>query len=373
MAEAKALFGNTFCALCGIGLCLAFVGGGAMTFINFPAVFHLHDPRVIKDAAAAALISWFSVCVGMPLGLDLRIAYSRQLGWWHNTAQASSAAVTLACVAIAARLHVGFLAFIIVTLAPFLLINCILTHLLCRNLGWTNWRGFKIERRVVTNVLSLGAHFSVQQVLSTVLYASPPIIISAALGAAAVTPYNLLQRLFNLFSVPQNAFMLGLWPIYSEAQAKGEMVWIRRTLWRSFFAALAISVIPLAGGAFFAKPIIHLWVGRDAPFPSLAFVWLLFAWNACQFIQQPFWYMLAGVSQINRLTTLSFLAAVVCFVSMTVLVHPMGTEGVIIGLLSGYVPFLLIGSVCHAIAYFRTFDELPAEAAVVPADPPLAG
>ena len=81
MAEAKALFGNTFCALCGIGLCLALLGGGVIWLIDFPSAFHLHDPYVIKDAGAAAFISLIAVCVGMPLGLDLRIAYSRQLGW----------------------------------------------------------------------------------------------------------------------------------------------------------------------------------------------------------------------------------------------------------------------------------------------------
>jgi O-antigen/teichoic acid export membrane protein len=373
MAEAKALFGNTFCALCAIGLCLAVLGGGVIWLIDFPAAFHLHDPYVIKDAGAGALISLLAVCVGMPLGLDLRIAYSRQLGWWHNVAQATSAVLTVASLAVAAHLHVGFAAFFITSAIPFLLINVVLTQCLCRNLGWRSWRGFKIDIRVVKDVLSLGAHFSVQQVLSTVLYASPPIIISSALGAAAVTPYNLLGRLFNLFSVAQNAFMNGLWPIYSEAQAKGENNWIRRTLWRSCLATFVVSVIPLTVGAIFAKPIIQLWVGRSAPFPGPSLVWLIYAWYACQFIQQPFWFMLAGVSQIKRLTTFSFLAALVCFVSMSLLVHPLGTNGVIIGLLLGYVPFLLMGSIGHVIAYFRTFDHLPTDTVAMPADPPLAG
>ena len=373
MEDAKALFGNTFCALCGIGFALMCLAGCALWFIDFPAAFHLHDPYVMKDSRAAAFISIFFVCLGMPVGLSLRVAYSRQLGWWHNAAQATSAVVTVAALAVAARLHVGFLAFFIAGLSPYLLINAALLERLCHGLGWNRWRGFKMDMRVVKDVLSLGAHFSVQQVLSTVLYASPPIIIAGALGAAAVTPYNLLQRLFNLFSVPQNAFMLGLWPIYSEAQAKGEKQWIRRTLWRSCFASLGVAVLPMACGAFFAKPIIQLWVGRDAPFPGPGLVWLMFAWNACQFIQQPFWFMLAGVSQIKRLTTFALLAAVVCFGSMSLLVHPFGTEGVVAGLLLGYIPFLLLGSIGHVLAYFRTFDDLAIDATAAPADPPAMG
>lgn len=373
MEDAKALFGNTFCALAVIGLSLLAIAGAVIWFLNFPAMFHLHDPNVVKDAGLAAFISVFTVCLGMPLGLALRIAYARQLGWWHNTAQAVSAVVTVGCLAIAARMHVGFLAFFMAGLFPYLVVNSVLLHRLCRGLSWTTWRGFKPDLSVVKNVLSLGAHFSVQQVLNTVLFASPPIIISAALGAAAVTPYNLVQRFFNLFSVPQNAFMNGLWPIYTEAQAKGEYAWIRRTLWRSCFAALTVSVIPLAIGALFTTPVIHLWVGRDAPVPSPSLVWLLFAWYACQFLQQPFWFMLAGVSQISRLTTYGLCASVVCFVSMWVLVHPFGAEGVIMGLLLGYIPFLLIGSILNVMAYFRTFDHAAPPVATVPADPPLAG
>ena len=58
-------------------------------------------------------------------------------------------------------------------------------------------------------------------------------------------------------------------------------------------------------GAVFFKTIINLWVGHQTEqpiLPSTALIYLLFAWNAIVLIQQPFGYLLAGVSHVKRLT-----------------------------------------------------------------------
>jgi O-antigen/teichoic acid export membrane protein len=353
-AQARRLFASTFGALAGIGLALAAILCGIAAAVDFSAFFHLREAAVRTDAGHAAMLSITLLCVGLPLGLGQRLAYSLQLGWWHNTSQAVASVITLAAVAAVSGLHASFMAYFVAGLLPTALVSAGLIYKLCDRLGWRSWARSHFEFRAVRPVLSLGAHFSVQQLLNTVLYAAPPVLISAALGAAAVTPYNLVQRLFNVFGVAQNGLMNGLWPIYSEAHAREDYAWIQRTLWRSCLGTLAISITPLAVGAMFARPIIRLWVGHGAPLPEHPLIWLLFAWNACQFLQQPFWFLLAGVSQIHRLTFLSIAASTVCAGAMLLMVRPFGANGVVAGLLIGYAPFLLCGTVLHVLAYFRT-------------------
>src|SRR5690606_18289846 len=125
-------------------------------------------------------------------------------------------------------------------------------------------------------LVALGASFGVQQLQHTLFISLPQVIISTHLGAAAVTPYNLAQRLFNLFGVVQSAFMLPLWPAYSDAKAKGDFAWIRRTLRRSIGATVLFTLVPMAVGAIFARPLLNLWVGESADLPSSLLVWLLF-------------------------------------------------------------------------------------------------
>ncbi len=358
-ANARRLFASTLAALGVIGLLLGVILCGAASFVDFSALFHLEMPTVQADARLAAIISLSLLCVGLPLGLAQRLAYSMQLGWWHNTAQAVAALLALAAIGAANFSGAGFLAYFLAGLLPTALVNGLLIYRLCARLNWRSWSRADLSIATVRPVLSLGAHFSVQQILNTVLYAAPPIIISTTLGAAAVTPYNLVQRLFNLFGVAQSGLMNGLWPIYSEAHARGDIAWIRKTLRRSFLATLAISVVPLAGGALFAVPIITLWVGSGSPMPAQSLIWFLFGWNASQFLQQPFWFLLAALSQIHRLTVLSLLAAVACAAGMLLLVHPFGAEGVVAGLLIGYVPLLLGGAIFTTFAYFRTTRHAP--------------
>ncbi len=359
-AEARVLFGSTFVVLLGIGCLLATLAGGVLLMLDLPSLFRLEDPAVSSNATAAAAISLSMFCLGLPLGLGQRLAYSRQLGWWHNTSQAAASIVTLLFLLAATYFQFGFLWFFIFGVLPTVAINGLLLLGLCHKLNWNDWLAFRPDFRAVKGVLSLGGHFSVQQVLNAVLYAVPPIVISSALGATAVTPFKLVQRMFNVFAVGQNAMMLALWPMYSEAHAKGEFDWIRKTLRKSLWGTLGIAILPMAIGAVFARPVIELWVGQETPMPSHALVWLLFLWNGCQFLQQVFWFLLAGVSEIKRLTWYSLAAAIACLLAMSGLVQIYGPEGVVAGLLLGYVPFLLGTSVLQSFSYLRAAERLPA-------------
>ncbi|HZP60251.1 MAG TPA: hypothetical protein VFB27_07985, partial [Opitutaceae bacterium] len=179
------------------------------------------------------------------------------------------------------------------------------------------------------------------------------------LGAAAVTPYNLGQRLFNLFAIIQNAFMLPLWPAYSDAKARGDMGWIRRALYFSLGATLLCTITPMAIGTFFAKPILTLWVGRHTPLPSTSLVWLLFAWNAVVFLEQPFGYLLAGMSEVRRLTFYAVVSAVASVGLMFVLVQQYGQQGVVFGMVIGYLPYLWLGNIAETMRLFRRIYRQP--------------
>jgi O-antigen/teichoic acid export membrane protein len=218
----------------------------------------------------------------------------------------------------------------------------------------------------------LGASFGVQQLQHTLFIALPPLIISTQLGAAAVTPYNLAQRLFNLFGVVQSAFMLPLWPAYSDAKAKHDYAWIRRTLRRSVAATLLGSLVPMALGALFARPLLAAWVGTEAGLPSAMLIWLMFAWNALVFIGQPFGYMLAGLSVVRRLTQYAVISAGLSSILMWILVRDHGVPGVVIGMCLGFLPFLVRANIAEALQVlrrlpagtFRAPDLIPARAAV---------
>jgi len=358
--KARALFNSAFAFLLAIGLGLALLLIPATLLFNPERIFGLKEASVIAQAheAVVAMLLWF--CLNLPLGLAQRLAYGAQLGWMHNLSQAAGSMLALCGLATAAHFQLRFGGLLVAAVYPGLLANLGLLAALLHHFRWLTPRGLELRFAPLQGLLKLGVLFCVQQISATVLFALPSLVISGFLGAAAVTPYNLTQRLFNLFGVVQNAFMLPLWPAYAEANARGETNWMRRTLGRSVFATLTLTILPMAVGAWFAIDIIRVWVGhgQDAVLPSPTLLWLLFGWNAVVFLQQPFGYLLAGVSAVRRLTWYSVLSTLITVALMLWLVQMWQQEGVVFALIVGSLPFNLVACMVEALRFLRSHREL---------------
>jgi O-antigen/teichoic acid export membrane protein len=360
--RARELWSCALLFLGGVGLLLGIAAWAIAPRLDFTALFHLTSPAAQAEAPAAVTVALVLFCLNFPLGLAQRLAYSRQLGWMHNVAQAGGAALSLGGIFLAAHLHWGLAGVIAITQAGPLAAFAGLIGVQLLDLGWlraepaarTHRREAWLRRKsVLRGLLGLGAYFGIQQVLLTLLISLPPIILSTSLGAAAVTPYNLGQRLFNLFAIVQNAFMLPLWPAYAAARVRGEHAWIRRTLFRSLAATALATIAPMAVGAVFARPAVGWWLGSATALPTTRLIWLLFFWNAAIFLQQPFGYLLAGLSEVRRLTGWAAVSAAGCAGLACLLVRRGGAEGVMLGMVAGYLPFLCFGNIAETVRVLR--------------------
>lgn len=355
--RARELWDSTIVFFAALGLLLAALVAAVVPLLDFTRVFDLADPTVQPQAGAAVAVTLGLFCLNFPLGLAQRLANSRQQGWTHNLALAAGSVGGLAGTILATQLGWSLSGVIVAAQLPLLLANAALLVQQLVDLAWTDVHRPRFRWSTTRELFALGACFGVQQLQLTLFVSLPQLIISTQLGAAAVTPYNLAQRLFNLFAVIQNAFMLPLWPAYSDAKAKADFAWIRRTLLGSLGAVLGATLLPMALGAVFAQPILAAWVGRSADLPSTALIWLMFAWNALLFLGQPFGYMLAGLSEVRRLTQYSVVSAVLCPALMWLLVQRHGQEGVVAGMILGYLPCLLRAHVVEALLVLRRFPR----------------
>lgn len=362
---ARTLFNSVFVFLTAIGLSLGAVLTFVMLQLDLPALFQLHDPATIRDAPAAALGLGWVFCVGFPLGLAQRLAFARQEGWMFNLTQAAGSVGTLAVVAWGthAQWNLGLL--VVAAQGTLLLPTAVLLVVQLLQLRWHNRPFSAVSFGSVRELLGVGAFFSVQQIVSTVMFSLPQVIIAASLGAAAVTPYNLVQRLFNLFAIAQNAFLLPLWPAYAEARIRGEFDWMRQALRRSFQATAFACIAPMLMCACFAPRIIGLWVGDGVVPPGYLLVWLLCLLNALTFLQQPCLYLLVAVSEVKSCAYYSVIGAVTGTLLMLILVRLYAVPGVVVGLLLGYLPFNFIVNLMEARRYLRTAGGQPAPLPVV--------
>jgi len=351
--QAREIWGNALLFLIGVWVVLSVLALLVGRLLNFAVVFNLVDPLVRSEASLAATVTLLLFCLNIPLGLSQILAYSQQKAWLQNAALAIGAVGSLIGVFITTRLHGSLTAIIVASQLPIILVNACFLFFQLRSLGWLDLRRIRYQPTVMRDLFKLGSSFGIQQLYFTLVLTLPSILISTTLGAAAVTPYNLGQRFFNLFAVVQNAFMQPLWPAYTNAKARSDWRWIRRMLWLSIGAVMAFTVVPMFIGTFFAKEIIRFWIGKDGLLPSDGLLWALFCWNALMFIDQPFGYLLAGISEIRKLTLYSIVSSVISPPLMYCLLVYLGPTGVVFGMCLGLLPTLILGGIFEVIRVFR--------------------
>lgn len=341
-------------------------------FANVSGMLHIADPAVAASTRSAILVVALVWCLNVPLGLGQRVAYGAQLGWMHNGATTCSQVLVLLTTALGAWLKVSMTAFFILTFAGGALVNLIFLLYLLRRLGWLNIGWHDFHAPYLRELSGLGIYFFFQQIATMVLFTMPPLILSAAIGAGAVTPFNLTQRVLNLFTVVTNAILLPIWPAYAEAKAQSDWAWIRRTLTRSLLVVFAATAIPMFLMAPFLPKIILWWTRAGAQLPSMSLIWLLVVWNALTVIQQPFGYFLAGISKVRRATLYSVLSTVTALGAIFLLIPRCGVNALPLGLIIGFVPFILIGNIVETLTILRAASRPAEEEPVRPANGDLA-
>jgi len=369
-AAARGIFVTGLVFLLGIMLLFLAILVPVCQFSDLSGMLRITDPAVAAATRPAILVVVMVWCANIPLGLGQRLAYGAQLGWAHNVAQTASQVVLLAAVALGAWYRVGLTTFFVLTFATGAVINLGFLLWLLRRLGWQRLSPQYFQTPLLRELARVGIFFFLQQIATMVLFSAPPLILSATLGAAEVTPYNLTQRVLNLFMVVANAVLLPIWPAYAEAKARDDWAWIRRTLWRSVGIVTGLAVLPMIAVGPFVPQLIAWWTRGEAVLPAAPLVWLLIAWNALTVLQQPFGYFLAGISRIHRATVYAFLSTATALTAIFLLLPKYGVNGVPLGLIAGFIPFIFAGNVLESLYVLHRLGKRQAAATPPPSTPP---
>jgi len=169
------------------------------------------------------------------------------------------------------------------------------------------WKLFDISR--IKPLLSLGAKFFIIQIAVIVIFMSDKIIITQLLGPEKVTPYDVVFKLFSIFTVVHSLVLLPLWPAYSNAYAQGDLSWIRATLRNQvkfsfllFFGAFLLAILGPA--------IVKIWIGDEAEVDR-ALYFFFFSFIVISVWSNVFSYFVNSINKINLQLITSIFAAVI--------------------------------------------------------------
>jgi O-antigen/teichoic acid export membrane protein len=198
-----------------------------------------------------------------------------------------------------------------------------------------------IRRASAGALLGVGVQFILIQILALMVFEKDNLMVAHYLGAERVAPYSLTYSLFGLTSLIQTILFRYVWVAYSEAIARRDIDWVRRTFFMNFAFSLgstAVAVVPLV---FIARPFIKLWAGEAVVPPFDLVVWMA-AWSMINAFCSPIACLQAAASYMKVQIAYSAVSAVVNVALSVYLVQRWGITGVIAATVISYALFICI-------------------------------
>src|SRR5690606_1488661 len=163
------------------------------------------------------------------------------------------------------------------------------------------------DKEKMRSLLSLGVRFFIIQFSVVLIFMTDKILISQLLGPAEVTPYEVLFKLFGLFTVLHSLLLAPLWPAYSDAYTKGDMPWIQVQLRKQVLLVLPF-FLAAAFVAWQGPLIVKLWMGNVLQIPHSTYVFF------AVFISVSVWsnvfsYFVNAIGKTNVQTLTAIIAA----------------------------------------------------------------
>ena len=200
---------------------------------------------------------------------------------------------------------------------------------------------FEIEFEEIKFLLNMGMMFFILQVCMAATYTSDNLLINTFLGADFVANYSVHVRLYSIIPIFMGVILIPLWPAYSEAIARGDNKWVRKTLFNSIAIALLFSV--LGGGliTLLIGFIFELWLG-DTIKPILSLALLLYLWKVIEALGMTLSCYMNGLHLVKVQAVLGVITAIAALTLKILFMKHLGEVGVVVATLLVYTVITLI-------------------------------
>jgi O-antigen/teichoic acid export membrane protein len=331
---------NALAVTVGAGVLMAGIFLFLWQRVNWIAVFNA-TPALQHEVRATVLVAAVLMLVGLPLNLASKVFAGYQELHTYNKTVALGSVCSLVGLAVGVWLRVPMPVLFLLSYGCLTAVAAAtLLWLVIWHKPWLRPRLDFLDRNSTVSLLSTGWSFLLIQAAAIVVFSTDNIIVSHYLGAAEVTPYSITWRVVGLGAVLQALVFPALWPAYAEAEARGDVAWIRRTFSMVMRATIALNLAWAAVLVVFGRMAIRLWAG-PAAVPPRSLLLAMAAWSIIAGFATAESCLLGALNRTRIQAVASVIAAVVNVALSIFLVVRMGSLGVILATIMSYIVVLL--------------------------------
>lgn len=183
------------------------------------------------------------------------------------------------------------------------------------------------------DLLGLGIKFFVIQLSMIVIYQTSSIIIAQAFGPEEVVTYNIGYKYFSTITMIFTIIVNPFWAAYTEAWAKKEVDWIKKSIYNLTLIWGGISLFGFVM-LLFSNQFYYLWLGGKIEIPfKISFIFLIY------FITlnfgQIFVMFINGVGYVKVQMYSSILSSIVFILSSLIMIKylNLGIESILIAMI----------------------------------------
>ena len=310
--------------------------------VPWQLLFHVSRASLAREAEVCVAIAIAFFLLSLPLNLVNRVLSGYQQTQVTNYASLLNSVLGLMAILLVIGMH-GSLVDLMVAYSAMMLVGTLGLNVwvLFWNKRWMVPVPQAIHRSTVRELLGSGTGYLLLQLSALVVFNSDNLVIGHYLSAADVTPYSVTWRLVGYAAVLQTALSPALWPAYSEAYARGDYGWVRKTFWRSGRVALGVTVAATLVLTLFGRPLIRWYVG-PAAVPSEILIIAICGWTVLSTGMEVESCLLCALDRVKLQSALSLVAAVVNITLSIYWVQRIGSVGVVLGTMVSYL-IILVG------------------------------
>jgi O-antigen/teichoic acid export membrane protein len=326
-------------------------------WIDWSSLFGARTPLAqaeIGPAIAAAIIFWL---LQFPLSITGRVFNAYQEGRLANYWGAFGNVLSLLVLIIVTQTQGGLVWLVVAMSGTGLLVNIASTlWLFLHHRPFLAPHPKDISGTSLRMLGKVGGTFFLIQILSLLVFNTDNLIVGHFLGADQVPTYSVTYSLFNYCLIIQNMIFSYMWVAYSEAIARKDIAWVKRTFHITLAAGTLLTMAFSTGLAVIAQPFIGWWAGTSVVPPTTFVLWMA-TWGVINGFTSPIACLLAAAAHLRNQTIYSALACALNIALTLIFVHRWGITGVIAGTVISYAIFICVPALVDVELLIRKLEQ----------------